>query len=310
MHQPVLVKEVVDNLLTEDSRIIVDATVGSGGHAQAILQKLKAEGRLIGLDRDQSSLEIAKINLARYGNRIRFGHLRFSQINSFLSTLDIKEVSGFLFDLGFCSLQLDQSQRGFSYQSDGPLDMRMDRSQSKSAYEVINRYSFSELNQILFRFGQERFSKKIARTIVNRRNQNPISTTSELKDLVESVIRPPFGIKSLARVFQAIRIEVNDELNELAEGLKEAIRLLSPGGRLCTISYHSLEHGIIKNKLRSESKGCICPPRFPVCGCGAKATIRMITVKPIVPTPEEKESNPRSRSAKLWVAEKLRMANH
>lgn len=310
MHQPVLIKEVVDNLLTENSRIIVDATVGSGGHAQAILQKLKAEGRLIGIDRDQNALEIARRNLAQYGNRIRFGHIRFSQINSFLSSLNIKEVSGFLFDLGLCSLQLDQPQRGFSYQSDGPLDMRMDRSQSKSAYQVINRYSFSELNQVLFRYGQERFSKKIARIIVNRRSQKQISTTSELKNLVESVVCPPFEIKSLARVFQAIRIEVNNELNELSEGLKEAIRLLSPGGRLCAISYHSLEHRIIKNKLRSESKGCICPPRFPVCGCGAKATIRMITAKPIVPTPEEKESNPRSRSAKLWVAEKLEMANH
>ncbi len=310
MHQPVLVKEVVDNLMTENSRIIVDATVGSGGHAQAILQKLKAEGRLIGIDRDQNALEIAQRNLAQYGKRIHFGHIRFSQINSFLSTLNIKEVSGFLFDLGLCSLQLDHPQRGFSYQSDGPLDMRMDQSQSKSAYQVINRYSFSELNQVLFRYGQERFSKKIARIIVNRRSQNPISTTSELKNLVESVIRPPFGIKSLARVFQAIRIEVNDELNELAEGLNEAIRLLSPGGRLCVISYHSLEHRIIKNKLRSESKGCICPPRFPVCGCGAKATMRMTTVKPIVPTPEEIEANPRSRSAKLWVAEKLGTDNH
>jgi 16S rRNA (cytosine1402-N4)-methyltransferase len=173
MHQPVLVKEVVENLLTENSRIIVDATVGCGGHAQAILQKLKAEGRLIGLDRDQNALEIAKRNLVQFGKRIRFGHIRFSQMGSFLSTLDVKEVSGFLFDLGLCSLQLDQSPRGFSFQSDGPLDMRMDQTQSKSAYQVINRYSFSELNQILFRYGQERFSKKIARTIVNRRSQNP-----------------------------------------------------------------------------------------------------------------------------------------
>ncbi len=306
MHQPVLVKEVVDNLVTENSRIIIDATVGTGGHAEAILQKLKEEGKFIGTDRDQNALEIARRNLARYGSRIRLGHLRFSQIESFLSSLNIKEVSGFLFDLGMCSLQLDHPQRGFSFQSDGPLDMRMDQSQPKSAFEVINHYSLSELNKILFRYGQERYSKKIARAVVNRRGKTPISTTFQLRELVESVILPPFRIKSLARVFQAIRMEVNDELNELIEGLKAAIRLLTPIGRLCVISYHSKEHQAIKHILRSESRGCICPPRFPVCGCGAKATLRMITTKPVVPTLEEKEANPRSRSAKLWVAEKLR----
>ncbi len=309
MHQPVLVKEAVENLVTDGSRIIVDATVGTGGHARAILQKLKEEGKLIGIDRDQNALEIAKRNLAGYGNRILLGHLRFSQIKDFLSSQNIKEVSGFLFDLGMCSLQLDHPQRGFGFQSNGPIDMRMDPSQSKSAFEVINQYSFSELNKILFQYGQERFSKKIAKVIVKERNQKPISTTYQLRDLVASVIHPPFRIKSLARVFQAIRMEVNDELNELNRGLMEAIRLLEAGGRLCLISYHSLEHGLIRNTLRKESKGCICPPRFPVCACGAKASLRMITAKPIVPTTQEKEANPRSRSAKLWVAEKLKPSN-
>jgi len=303
VHQPVLVNEVVENLLTEQSEIILDATVGAGGHAEAILTKFK--GKLIGIDRDQSALQIAERRLASFRNRTKFSHFRFSKMGDFLSSLNLKEVSGILFDLGLCSLHLDDSQRGFSFQSDGPLDMRMDQSQPKSAMEVVNNYSVSELTTILFKFGQERFSHKIARAMVNLRSKSIITTTSQVRDLVESVVNPRYRIKSLARVFQAIRIEVNDELDELKEGLKTAIDSLAPGGRLCVISYHSLEHGLIKDKLRRESKGCICPPDLPICACGTKATLRMITKKPIVPSPEEKEENPRSRSAKLWVAEKL-----
>jgi 16S rRNA (cytosine1402-N4)-methyltransferase len=304
MHQPVLVKEVEENLLTEHSEIIFDATVGTGGHAEAILEKLK--GKLIGIDRDLSALKIAEKRLVRYKNEIKFGHFRFSQIGNFLESLNVKEVSGFLFDLGLCSLHLDDPQRGFSFQSDGTLDMRMDRSESKSAFDVVNNYTLTELTKILNKYGQERFSKGIARAIVNRRNKAPISTTFQLRNLVESVVNPKYRIKSLARVFQAIRMEVNDELNELREGLKHAISFLVPGGRLCVISYESLEHRLIKDKLRRESKGCICPPDLPICGCGAKATLRIITHKPIVPSQKEKQANPRSRSAKLWVAEKLK----
>lgn len=306
MHRPVLLKEVVDYLLTKDSEVIVDATVGTGGHAEAILTRLRGRGKLICIDRDQAALEIAQRRLTRYKSRIRFGHLRFSQMGNFLSSLNVKEVSGFLFDLGLCSLHLDDPQRGFSFQSDGPLDMRMDRSQLKSAFEVVNHYSLQELTKILFEFGQERFSKKIAQAIVNLRSKAPISTTFQLRSLVESVINPRYRIKSLARVFQAIRIEINNELNELRDGLKAAIDLLTPGGRLCVISFHTLEHSCVREKLRQESKGCICPPDLPICGCGAKATLRMITLKPILPSLEEKEANPRSRSAKLWVAEKLK----
>jgi 16S rRNA (cytosine1402-N4)-methyltransferase len=305
MHQPVLVKEVLNNLLSEKSKILIDATVGTGGHAEAILTKLKEKSKLICIDRDENALKIAKRRLVRHQREIEFAHLRFSQIEDFLSSLNIKEVSGFLFDLGLCSLHLENKERGFSFQLDGPLDMRMDRSQSKSAFEVINNYSFSELTMILYKFGQERFSKKIARAIVNKRRKAPILTTFQLRGLVESVINPRYRIKSLARVFQAIRIEVNDELAELREGLKQAIRLLAPGGRLCVISYHSLEHGLIREKMRRESKGCVCPPDLPVCCCGAKATLRMITTKPILPSSEEIQANPKARSAKLWVAEKL-----
>ena len=305
MHQPVLVKEVLENLLSEKSKILVDATVGTGGHAEAILTKLKGEAKLICIDRDENVLKMAKRRLARHKSQVRFAHLRFSQIDDFLSSLNIKEVSGFLFDLGVCSLHLEDKERGFSFQLDGSLDMRMDGSQSKSAFEVVNRYSISELTRILHKFGQERFSKKIARTIVNKRRKAPILTTFQLRSLVEQVINPRYRIKSLARVFMAIRMEVNDELVELREGLKQAIRLLAPGGRLGVISYHSLEHGLIREKMRRESKGCVCPPDLPVCVCGARATLRMITTKPIIPSPEETEKNPRSRSAKLWVAEKL-----
>jgi 16S rRNA (cytosine1402-N4)-methyltransferase len=306
MHQPVLVKEVMENLLTKHSEIIFDATVGTGGHAEAILEKLKGKGKLIGTDRDQSALEIAERRLARYKSEIKLGHFRFSQIGDFLGSLKIKEVSGFLFDLGLCSLHLDDPQRGFSFQSDGTLDMRMDQSQPKSAFAVVNNYTLAELAKILYEFGQERFSRKIAKAIVDRRNKAPISTTFQLRHLVESVVNPRYRIKSLARVFQAIRMEVNDELNELREGLKYAVSFLAPGGRLCVISYESLEHRLIKDKLRRESKGCICPPDLPICGCGAKATLRIITPKPIVPSQKEKQANPRSRSAKLWVAEKLK----
>ena len=305
MHQPVLVKEVLENLLSDKSEILIDATVGTGGHSETILTKLKGKAKLICIDRDEDALKIAKRRLARHKNQVRFVHLRFSQIEDFLSSLNIKEVSGFLFDLGLCLLHLEDKERGFSFQLDGPLDMRMDRLQSKSAFEVVNHYSLPELTRIFHKFGQERFSKKISRAIVNQRGKSPISTTLQLRSLVESVVNPRYRIKSLARVFMAVRIEVNDELAELREGLKQAIRLLSPGGRLCVISYHSLEHGLIREKMRGESKGCVCPPNLPVCVCGAKATLRMITTRPIIPSPEEIKTNPKARSAKLWVAEKL-----
>jgi 16S rRNA (cytosine1402-N4)-methyltransferase len=305
MHQPVLLKEVSDALLPEKCRILVDATVGAGGHSQAILSRLKGEARLVCIDRDKEALKIAQTRLAGHGNRIRFAHLRFSQVEEFLASLEITEVSGFLFDVGVCALHLEDAKRGFSFQLDGPLDMRMDRTQPKDALQVINGYSLSELTSIFFKFGQERFSKKIAAAIVKRRREAPILTTAQLRDVVQSVVNPRYRIKSLARTFQAIRIEVNEELLELREGLKQAIGLLASGGRLCVITYQSLEHRLAREKLRRESRGCLCPPDLPVCRCGAKATIRRITAKPIVPSPEEIGVNPRARSAKLWVAEKL-----
>jgi 16S rRNA (cytosine1402-N4)-methyltransferase len=304
-HQPVLLREVLENLLTSKSGIYVDATVGTGGHAEAIVSQLDPEGKLICIDRDESLLEIAKKRLGQYKSKVKLAHLCFSQIKELVVALKIKEVSGILFDLGVCSLHLDDPQRGFSFQSDGHLDMRMDLSQSKTASFVVNNYSLSDLTKILFEFGEERFSKRIARAIVKQREKNKISTTFQLRKLVESKVNPRYRIKSLARVFQAIRIEVNDELKELRKGLEQAIKLLAIQGRLCVISYHSLEHQIIKGRIRREVKGCVCPPDFPECLCGAKATLRMVTKKPMVPSSQEIKDNPRARSAKLWIAERL-----
>lgn len=312
-HQPVLLKEVLENLLISKLGIYFDATLGAGGHAEAIVSQLEPEGKLICIDRDESLLEIAKKRLDKYKDKTKFGHFCFSQIKDFVLALNIKEISGFLFDLGVCSVHLDDPQRGFSFQSDGPLDMRMDLSQSKTASLVVNNYSLSDLTRILFQFGEERFSKKIARAIVSQREKKKISTTYELKRLVESKVHPRYRIKSLARVFQAIRIEVNDELEELKKGLGQAIELLAPQGRLCAISYHSLEHRMIKEEIKKRAPGYVSFQDFPGGFSGrmpshldsAKATLRMVTKKPIVPSAQEIKDNPRARSAKLWVAEKL-----
>lgn len=289
MHKPVLLKEVLENLITSKSGIYFDATVGTGGHAEAIVSHLEPEGKLICIDRDESSLEIAKKRLDKYKDKVKFGHFCFSQIKDFVLALKIKEISGFLFDLGISSLHLDDPQRGFSFQSDGPLDMRMDLSQSKTASFVVNSYSLSLLTKILFEFGQERFSKRIAGAIIRQREKKQISTTFELRKLVESRVNPRYRIKSLARAFQAIRIEVNDEIEELKKGLDQAISLLAPQGRLCVLGYHSLEHQMVKESIKIKSK----------------ETLRMVTKKPIVPSAQEIKDNPRARSAKLWVAEKL-----
>jgi len=312
-HQPVLLKEVLENLLTSKCGIYFDATVGTGGHAEPIASLLGPEGKLICIDRDESLLEIAKKRLDKYNDKVKFAHLCFSQIKDLALDFKIKESSGFLFDLGVCSWHLDDPQRGFSFQSDGPLDMRMDLSQSKTASFVVNSYSFSDLTRVLFEFGQERFSKGIAKAIVKQREKKRISTTFELRKLVESEVYLRYRIKSLARVFQAIRIEVNDELEELRRGLDQAIQLLAPPGRLCVISYHSLEHQIIKDRIRKKAKGLLCPSfvsaslgeRIPAPLGEDKATLRMVTKKPMVPSAKEIEDNPRARSAKLWVAEKL-----
>jgi 16S rRNA (cytosine1402-N4)-methyltransferase len=305
MHKPVLVKEVLDHLLTPSARVIFDATVGTGGHSEAIVADARYRGNLICSDRDQDALEIAENRLDRYRDRITFVHLRFSGIGDYLRQSSVDQVSGFLFDLGLCALHLESKERGFSFQLDGPLDMRMDRSQSKTALEVVNRYPAAQLADILRRFGQEKLAGVIARAIARTREKAAIRTTFELRRAIEPVLDPKHRIKSLARVFQAVRIEVNDELGELKSGLEQAISHLAPGGRLAVISYHSLEHRLIREKMRRESRECVCPPEFPICTCGVRAKLRLVTAKPILPSAAEILENSQSRSAKLWVAEKL-----
>ncbi len=308
MHKPVLLKEVLDNLLTSKSGIYVDATVGTGGHAEAIVSKLEPQGRLIGVDRDGSLLKIAEKRLEKFKDQVKLAHLCFSRLKDFVLALRIKEISGFLFDLGVCSLHLDDAQRGFSFQSDGPLDMRMDLSQSKTAAFVVNDFSLSDLTRVLFEFGQERSSRRIAKAIVRQREKMKISTTFELRRLVESKADPRYRIKSLARVFQALRMEVNDELEELRKGLEQAVGLLAPEGRLCVISYHSLEHRVVKDKIKGRIDRSVFPLEWgPPVRPRPKTqeTLRMVTKRPVVPSAQEIKDNPRARSAKLWIAEKL-----
>jgi 16S rRNA (cytosine1402-N4)-methyltransferase len=276
-----------------------------GGHAEVILSYLAPQGRLILIDRDDQMLKFAQKRLEPFKQQTIFGHLSFSKLDSFLRELKIDQVNGFLFDLGLCQAHLDEPQRGFSYLSEGPLDFRMDQTQTKTGFDVVNNYSLSDLTRILSEYGEERFSKSIAKAIVRQREKKKIETTKELAQIVESKVDLRHKIKSLSRVFQAIRIEVNNELSELKQGIDKAVNLLAPQGRICIISYHSLEDRIVKTKFNEFAKGCKCPPFFPVCSCGAKAILSVLTKKPIVPDLEEKKTNPHSRSAKLRVAVKL-----
>jgi 16S rRNA (cytosine1402-N4)-methyltransferase len=304
VHIPVLAAQVKEHLLTDPDGIYFDATLGTGGHAEVILSELSCRGMLVGIDKDKEAIDFAENRLEKFRGRFKFAQLSFSEIPHLLKRLKIKKVSGFLFDLGICSLQLDKPERGFSYNLEGPLDMRMNQNQKLSAYEVVNDYPLRDLIKIFKEYGQERFSSLIAKALVKRRDRQNLKTTSQLKEIVESVINPRYRIKSLSRIFQAIRIEVNQEIDELKKGLDFAVNYLLPGGRLCFISYHSLEDRIVKAEFSKLSKGCVCPPDFPVCICQSKAVLKIITRKPIRPDEDEIEKNPRSKSAKLRVAMK------
>ncbi len=302
VHKPVLLKEIVENLITDKSGIYLDATVGYGGHALEILKNLNPEARLMATDRDQQALKAANDHLREFENQVSLAQVKFSQLEDFLNQQNIKRLSGFLFDLGLGSWQIESESRGFSYLKEGPLDMRMDQSQSLTAYQVVTSYSEEKLAWIFKNYGEEKFSKKIARAIKDSKKE--IQTTLDLRRIVEKVVRTNL-IKSLARVFQALRIEVNQELEELKKGIEIAVKFLKPQGRLAIISYHSLEDKIVKETFRQLSKGCLCPPAVPVCVCGAKPELKILTKKPIVPSEKEKKTNPKSRSAKLRVGGKL-----
>ena len=306
-HKPVLLDECIEALAIRPDGIYVDGTLGRAGHSLEIVRRLTT-GRLIALDRDESALAAARIRLADYMDRVTLVHSNFSRLGEVLHELGIDGADGMLFDLGVSSPQLDDAQRGFSYKQDAPLDMRMDTTATLTARELVNTASYEELRRILFEYGEERYAPAIARAICREREQMPIETTLQLADIIRSAM-PGQALREkqhpAKRSFQAIRIAVNDELGELEPMLSAAEENLRPGGRLAVITFHSLEDRIVKRKLRELSTGCTCPPEFPVCVCGKKPKMELLTRKPIVSGEQELQENPRARSAKLRVARKL-----
>ncbi len=303
-HVPVLFRETVEVLDPQNCRTILDGTFGRGGHSEEILKE--APGcNLICVDRDEAALEAGRNKFALYGDRVTFVHSNFDRVDGILDELGLPGVDGMLFDLGVSSPQLDDASRGFSYQADAPLDMRMDRSQDLSAAVVVNQWSEEELRRILWQYGEEKFAPRIAAAIVRKR---PIRSTLELVEVVKSAM-PSKALREkqhpAKRSFQAIRIAVNDELGAVERMLERAIPRLDPGGRLAVITFHSLEDRIVKTAFAQAARGCICPPDFPVCVCGRKPQVRILTRKPVLPGEAELEENPRSRSAKLRAVEKL-----
>ena len=285
----------------------MDGTLGGAGHSSQIVRRLTT-GRLIGIDRDPVALKAAGERLAPYADRVTLVHSNFSEISQVLADLNITGVDGVLLDLGVSSPQLDDGSRGFSYMVDAPLDMRMNNEDSLSAYEVVNTWSQEELKRILFEYGEERYAPRIAEAICRRRVEKPIATTLELVDVIRGAM-PAAALREkqhpAKRSFQAIRIAVNDELGSVEKVMRDAIPALNPGGRLAVFTFHSLEDRIVKNGMANAAKGCTCPPSFPVCVCGKKPKVKLISRKPITSTGEELERNPRARSAKLRVCEKL-----
>lgn len=307
-HIPVLLREAVGALKVQPGGVYVDATVGGGGHSYAILQALGSGGLLIGLDRDPAALAAAERRLKGAQARVVLVKANFRDLKQVLDRLGVVGVDGVLFDLGFSSLQVEAGERGFSFRRDAPLDMRMDPTEKSTAAELVNQLPEGELARIIADYGEERWAKRIARAIVARRKLRPITTTGELAALVKDAIPAPArrrGPHPARRTFQALRIAVNRELDNLDAGLRQAFEVLRPGGRLVVISFHSLEDRVVKQFFQARSGGCTCPPNLPVCICGRKAELRVITKRPVRPSQEEVVRNPRARSARLRVAEKL-----
>lgn len=307
-HVSVMLEETVQGLVTDPQGTYVDCTLGGGGHSHRIAELLAPEGRLIGLDQDEAAIRAATERLADVGCRVEIVHSNFRHLEKVLHGLGIEQVDGVVFDLGVSSHQIDTAERGFSYMQDAPLDMRMDPEASLSAYEVVNTYSQEELARIFHDYGEERWGKRIAEFIVKEREESPIKTTGELVEVickaVPKAVRRASAGHPAKRIFQAIRIEVNDELGILENAFKTAVRFLKPGGRLAIITFHSLEDRIAKQTLKEMARGCICPPELPVCTCKHKPEIKLLG-KPKQATKEELRGNSRSKSAKLRIAEKL-----
>lgn len=306
LHQPVLLTEVISALQPFPGGVYLDGTVGAGGHAAALLTASEPDGLLFGFDQDPNALKIASQNLAGFGHRVSLHHSNFDQFEPVAQAHHLPPANGILLDLGVSSMQFDQPERGFSFQEDGPLDMRMNPTAGPTAADLVNNLPEAELADLIYRYGEERLSRRIARAIVKAR---PIGRTGQLARIVAGAAGKPgkSRIHPATRTFQALRIAVNDELGVLERVLPQALRLLKPGGRLAVISFHSLEDRIVKQYFRQEAQDCICPLEQPVCTCKHKATIHIITKRPIIPSQAEINTNPRARSAKLRVVESIGM---
>ena len=305
-HRPALLDATVELLLPalERGGVVVDATLGRGGHARALLEAAPA-AQLVGIDRDPAAVEACRAYLAAYSERVRIVRDDFKNLAAVLERLGIAAVRGVLFDLGVSSPQLEEAARGFSFRNDGPLDMRMDPTQSRSAEDVVNTYSEVDLSGVIFRYGEERFARRIAKAIIRSR---PVSGTRALAEIVKEAIPAATrrtGGHPARRTFQALRIEVNGELDALERGLVDAVDYSEPGGRIVTISYHSLEDRIVKRFFNEQAKSCVCPPGLPVCVCGRTERVRVLTKRPIRPSAQEIEANPRAEAAKLRAVERL-----
>ncbi len=307
-HKSVLLEETIDSLMVKPDGIYVDGTLGGGGHASEVCRRLGEGGRLIGIDQDADAIRAASERLKPYGDQVTVVRSNYVNIAQILSDLGIEKVNGIYLDLGVSSYQLDTAERGFTYRDENaPLDMRMDQRNTKTAADIVNTYTESDLYRIIRDYGEDKFAKNIAKHIVKRREEKPIETAGELTEVIKAAI--PMKVRATGghpakRTFQAIRIELNQELEVLKNSIDTMIDLLAPGGRLSIITFHSLEDRIVKNRFRTNENPCICPPGFPVCMCGKKSKGKVITRKPILPSEVEMEENPRAKSAKLRVFER------
>ena len=306
-HTSVLLEPSIEQLQIRPNGIYVDGTLGGGGHSYHIAERLTEDGRLIGIDRDEDAICAASKRLEPFTDRVTIVKNNYGNIREVLDRLEISQVDGILLDLGVSSYQLDTAERGFSYMADAPLDMRMDREESRTAWDIVNTYSEQELFRVIRDYGEDRFAKNIAKHIVKQQEEKPVETTGELVKIIQGAI--PMKVQKTGghpakRTFQAIRIELNRELTVIDEVIDTMIDVLKPGGRLCIITFHSLEDRIVKSRFRTAENPCICPREFPVCVCGRKSKGHVVTRKPILPSETEMEENPRARSAKLRVFEK------
>ncbi|MDR1689467.1 MAG: 16S rRNA (cytosine(1402)-N(4))-methyltransferase RsmH [Clostridiales bacterium] len=306
-HIPVLLNECIEKLNINPEGIYVDATLGGASHAALICEKLNT-GMFIGIDKDEEAIERAKAKLSGYPVKKVLMHDSFSNIEQILENLEIKKIDGILMDLGVSSFQLDTPERGFSYMNDGPLDMRMDIGERKTAADIVNTYSLDALAKVIYAYGEEKWAKRIAEFIVAERERKDILTTFELVQIIKNAV--PKGAREngphpAKRTFQALRIELNNELNIIEGAINGAVKFLAKGGRVCVITFHSLEDRLVKETFKSLAQGCVCPRDFPVCICQRQSVLSIVTKKPVLPTEEEVLANPRARSAKLRVAEKL-----